>query len=1073
MKSFIACLFIVFLSGCQGSKKDFSGIETGFVSPPDSIRISVYWFWVSDNISREGVIKDLEAMKKAGIGRAFIAFIGLQETPYGPVKMFSEEWWDILHAALRTAGELDIEIGIFNSAGWSQSGGPWVKPEQSMRYLAASDTLLRGPQSRPVRLSTPGNGFRDVRVLAFRKPDGYGESVADRKPVVHTRPGLRNTEHLFDNDPRTYTEIPAAEETVIDIVCTGGYTARNLAIYPAERNMSFDVILEAETGGTFQPVKSFRVDRSNTALNVGFIPFAPVVESFPETTAKIFRLRIVNPSRGAAIAGIDLSGSMKVARYPEKTLAKMHPTPLPPWEEYQWERPGEMEREGLAVNEQDILDISGYLTAEGILDWPVPEGEWVVLRCGMLPTGVTNTPASPESIGPEVDKMSKEHAVQHFDSFLGEIYRRIQAEDRRTWRVAVMDSYEVGGQNWTDDFTDSFKERFHYDPTPYIPTMFGHVVGSRDRSERFLWDLRRFIADQVAYGYVGGFREASNHHGLRLWLENYGHWGFPAEFLQYGGQADEVAGEFWAEGDLGNIENRAASSAAHIYGKNIVYSESFTAAGNTFGRYPAMLKKRGDRFFTEGVNSTLLNTSIQQPDDRAPGVNALFGTEFNRLNTWFGDMDLFVDYLKRCNFMLQQGTYVADVAYFIGEDAPKMTGVQDPPLPRGYSFDYINAEVILTRLSVRDGYFVLLDGMRYRLLVLPPLETMTPGLLAKIEQLVKAGGAVLGPKPQRSPSLTNYGSADQEVRRLSTNLWGEIDREKTRINRYGAGLVMDGMTIQEALDELRIIPDMQLHESDSVLFIHRRMDNGDIYFLSNQSARKTCISPAFRTVGKIPELWNAIDGSIRELPDFIQNEARTTVPLELDGYESAFIVFRQPGRKKEKSGDGKNYPDPLQVITHSVPWTVTFDPASRGPEKPVVFNRLTDWSQFPDTSVAYYSGTATYQSVLYIPEIRLSGSRMELDLGEVVALAKVTLNGEYVGGVWTAPYCLDITDVVRPGENTLEIHVVNTWPNRLIGDQHLPASQRRTHTYINPYTADSSLHKAGLLGPVTVREIPE
>lgn len=1064
---FVAALAALLVGGCAPKTRfNFERVERSFRAVPDEVQTSIYWFWLSDNISKAGVVKDLQAMKSQGINRVFIANIGLQDVPYGRVKMFTDEWWEITHAALKTASDLDIEIGIFNSAGWSQSGGPWVKPSQSMRYLASSDTLLSGPLLFNAPLAVPAENFQDVRVLAFRSPGSPRHTLPDLRPSLHSTPRVQDIGSLMDNDLDTSAEIPVGLETVIDVAYDESFEVRSLTIYPAKRGMKFDVCLEVANDGVFEPIKKFQFDRSNTKLHVGFVPFAPVVESFESVKAKAFRIRIKNASPGSAIAEINLSGEAKVARHYEKTLAKMHPTPLPFWEQYQWPMQAEIERAELALSVSEVLDITDKLNEDGVLNWVVPEGEWVVLRTGMLPTGVMNDPASPESIGLEIDKMSELHAAQHFDEFLGEIQRRIPAKDRRTWKVAVMDSYEVGGQNWTDDFIDKFRRRFEYDPTPYIPAMFGYVVDSQDRSDRFLWDLRRFVADQLAYEYVGGFRRKSNQHGLSLWLENYGHWGFPGEFLQYGGQADEVAGEFWSEGELGDIENRAAASAAHIYGKNIVTSESFTAAGNPFGRYPAMFKQRGDRFFTEGINSTLLNTSIQQPDDRVPGVNATFGNEFNRHNTWFGEMDIFVDYLKRCNLMLQQGTYVADVAYFIGEDAPKMTGIQEPALPTGYSFDYINAEVILTRLSFKDGFFTLPDGMRYKLLVLPQLETITPELLSKIGELVKAGGTILGPRPSRSPSLRNFGSADGQVKKLAAEMWGGINGKEIYSNRHGLGLVMDGVTMQTALDKLGLLPDVALPAGDSTLYIHRQLADGDIYFLSNQRNLKIKAEPIFRTVGRIPELWNPIDGTVRKLPVYTVIGETTQIPIELDSLESAFIVFRElDSGRKPLDVSLSNFPSPLAIIPHSEPWSVSFDSLSRGAVGPVVFNELTDWSVHPDTSIAFYAGTAMYKSTLDLPA-HGRGHRLVLDLGSVVALAKVYVNGKYAGGVWTAPYSLDVTDLLHVGKNDLEIKVVNTWPNRLIGDQHLPEINRQTFTYINPYTVHSPLHRAGLLGPV-------
>lgn len=311
----------------------------------------------------------------------------------------------------------------------------------------------------------------------------------------------------------------------------------------------------------------------------------------------------------------------------------------------------------------------------------VPAGEWAILRTGMASTGVTNSPAAPEATGLEIDKMNREHVRTHFDAFIGKILERIPEADRRSFKVVVQDSYETGGQNFTDDFIARFEKCYGYDPVPFLPVFEGVVVGSAETSERFLWDVRRMVADAVSYEYVGGMREVCHEHGLTTWLENYGHWGFPGEFLQYGGQSDDVAGEFWSEGELGDIENRAASSCAHIYGKSRVYAESFTCAGAAFSRYPANMKQRCDRFFAEGINSTLLTLFISQLDDgRLPGVNAAYGNEFNRNNTWYPQLNTFIEYLRRCNFMLQQGLNIADVAYFVGEDAPKMTGAS--PIPR-------------------------------------------------------------------------------------------------------------------------------------------------------------------------------------------------------------------------------------------------------------------------------------------------------------------------------------------------------------------------------------------------------
>ncbi len=1077
---FSVCATLLLLPPCMAQKKEVNSVNTnttavtdlqkGFMAPPDSIQTSVYWYWISDNISKEGVIKDLQSMKKVGINRAFIGNIGLDETPYGKVKIFSDEWWNIIHAALKTATDLNIEIGIFNSPGWSQSGGPWVKPEQAMRYLTSSEIEVKGPKKLNTLLKQPADQFQDVRVIAFRAPEDYGKTIADMHPQISALPAVANVQNCIDGDTATELPIPSNVNFTLDFKTAQPFTARSVVFYPAHRAMKVEGEIQVEESGDYHTIKSFTIDRSNTELNVGFNRYAPAAVSIPATSSKNFRLVFTNVSPNSGLREVKISPSPMVENYAEKTLAKMFPTPFPYWKEYQWPQQPEVKNKNALINPSEVIDISKYVSG-GRLNWNVPAGKWIIMRTGMTPTQVTNSPASPEGRGLEVDKMNSGHVRQHFNAFLGEIIKRIPPEDRKTWKVTVEDSYETGGQNWTDSLIEKFKTNYGYDPLPYLPVMQGKVVGSEDQSDRFLWDLRRFVADKVAYEYVAGLREVSHEHGLHTWLENYGHWGFPGEFLQYGGQSDEVGGEFWSEGDLGNIENRAASSAAHIYGKTKVSAESFTAGGKAFARYPALMKQRGDRFFTEGINNTLLHVFIEQPyEDKFPGVNAGFGNEFNRHNTWFYDLDLFTSYLKRCNLMLQQGKYVADVAYFIGEDAPKMTGVRDPELPTGYSFDYINAEVIEKRLSVKDGKLMLPDGMSYRILVLPKLETMRPELLEKIKELVNNGAVVLGPKPSRSPSLQSYPKADAKVEKLAAGLWGNIDGKTVKVNKVGKGLVIDGMDMQEALNLIKVIPDFKIAATDSVLFIHRKLQNAEVYFISNQTGRTISINPEFRITGKSPECWNAINGSSRNLPAYVTNKESTTVPIKLEALESAFIVFQKNTAGSPAAGISNNFPEPSRTTVLNGSWQVTFDAKMRGPEKPVIFENLSDWTQRPEESIKYYSGTAIYSKTFQALQLE-KGQRIYLDLGNVVVMAKVKVNGIDVGGVWTAPYQVDITDAVKQGENKLEISVVNNWMNRIIGDLKLPENQRKTWVSLNPYNADSPLQPSGLMGPVVLKVV--
>lgn len=1043
---------------------NFKSIQNTFQSAPDSIQTSVYWYWLSGNVSKEGVIKDLEAMKKVGINRAFIGDIGLNDVPYGKIKFMSDEWWEIMHVALKTATRLNIKIGLFNGPGWSQAGGPWVKPEHAMRYLTSSQQMVKGPALFNQQLVKPNKNFQDVKLLAYPVPADFYSDMSAVKPKISSAQGIDSLGNLMDKNEATAIRFKRGQEFSIDFKTPALFTLRSLNLSILHRAVYFEGELQIKKGDTYTNVKHFIVDRRAPALNFGFLPWATSAVAIPEVTGTDFRIVITKISEDGGISELKLSSTPVVDGYMEKTLAKAWQTEDLIWDAYVW-GPQKKEPSDYVIDPAKVVDLSGKMTADGTLNWKVPAGNWIIERTGMTTTNTQNVPATPEATGLETDKMSKAHIATHFDAYVGQVLKRIPAADRKTLSVVVADSYETGSQNWTDSLLQEFKTKYHYDATPFIPVLQGKVVGDALRSDRFLWDLRRLIADDAAFKYVGGLTEVSHKHGLTTWLENYGYFGFPGEFLQYGGQADEIAGEFWLDGRLGTVENRAASSAAHIYGKTKVSAESWTSAGAAWRSHPASLKARGDRFFTDGINNTLLHVFIHQPEENPkPGISAWFGTEFNRGNTWFYEMDGFLSYVKRCNMMLQQGQYVADAAYFIGEDAPKLMGITDPQLPAGYSFDYINADIIKGRLTVKDGRLYLPNGINYGILVLPKINTMRPELLKKIKELVNSGAVILGPKPERSPSLENYPNADLEVKSIADELWGKRGAPTNSINKYGKGMVISGLTMQEALNTLNLIPDFKTDKNDGTLFIHRKLTDGSVYFVSNQKNESIDIQATFRTAGKKPELWDPVTGKVRLLPDFSQTKNTTTIPLRLAANESAFVVFRNDGTTDEPGKS--NYPVAESTLAVDQPWVVTFDAKLGGPLKPQLFNELKDWSKDSNDSIKYYSGTAVYKNSFSVKQVS-KGISYILDLGSAKNIAKIKLNGVEIGAAWTAPYQLDISKAIKPGKNTLEIKVVNNWVNRLLGDAALPAEKRQTSALFGP-DSRGGLESSGLLGPVKI-----
>jgi hypothetical protein len=889
-------LFLVAAAAARGAEPP-GDLEKGFRDPPEATKPWCYWYWISDNISKEGISRDLEAMARVGIGEALVGNIFLDDVPAGRIKVLSEEWWGFVEHAIREGARTGVNIGLFNCPGWSQSGGPWIGPERAMRFLVFSEVRVRGPARIETRVPAPRGAVTDVALIAFPAPQDDGDSLPARRARVTCSPATGDAAKLADGDREGAVTFPAGAGAgkstfTIEIELPEPLAARSLSLVPGDRPWSARCELQAEAafgGGGFRTVRAFRFDRSNMEVNVGPMPRGPVTVSFPSATARRFRVVLSELTGRGALAEVELSAAARLESYVEKGLGKMHPTPQPAWDTYLWPPAAEPESPRLAVDPAAAIDLTSRLGPDGTLSWDAPPGDWVILRTGMAPTGTRNAPASPEGQGLEVDKMNREALKVHFDAFIGKVLSRMPASERRAFRHVVADSYEMGSQNWTDGFARTFRERYRYDPIPWLPVLTGRIVGGAERSDRFLWDLRRLVADRVARDYVGGLRDLCRPHGLELWLENYGHWGFPGEFLQYGGQSDRIGGEFWVTGDLGSIECRAASSAANIYGKPVVSAEAFTG-GPPFQTAPWGMKARGDWAFCEGINHFVLHVYIGQPwEDRRPGVNAWFGTEFNRHNTWFDAGRSWIEYLRRSCFLLQQGIRVADVAYFIGEDAPKMTGPRRPALPPGRDFDDLNAEVILGGLRAEKGFLVLPHGTTYRALVLPDAPAMRPEVLRKVRDLVKAGATVLGSPPSRSPSLEDYPRCDEEVRRLAGEVWGDLAGAPSGERRFGEGRVIRGKSLADALEGP---PDFS--SGVRLLHAHRKAGGADIFFVSNQSPEAVATTGSFRTSGRAPELWRPETGRI-ERPAIYEEVAGTVrVPLLLAPSGSVFVVFREP-----------------------------------------------------------------------------------------------------------------------------------------------------------------------------------
>jgi len=560
---------------------------------------------------------------------------------------------------------------------------------------------------------------------------------------------------------------------------------------------------------------------------------------------------------------------------------------------------------GSAVDPKSIVDLTSSLQPDGsvpgnLLKAAAGKG-WTILRIGMTSTGTTIHPAMPESVGLECDKLSTAAVTANWNGALAHVAADSKASGATAIQTVLLDSWEAGTGNWTPAMLADFKRLRGYDPLPYLPALTGRVVGSSEVTERFLWDFRRTIADLVAVNHYGLMQTLAHQNGMKLQAEAVGI-GMPtvADELQCKSFTDVPMGEFWVgnQGLLGDAKETA--SAAHIYGKGVAAAESFTAVPEVAGwkNDPYSLKALGDRAFSMGINRYVFHRYASQPYlNRAPGVTmGPWGINFERTNTWWGPGKAWISYISRCEALLQKGLFAGDICYFYGEDTPRdLSGFHfDPAPPAGYDYDVCNADVLLNRMSVKNGRIVLPDGMSYRVLVLPSDAKMTPAVAQKVRDLVAAGATVVGPKPAASPSLSGYPASDSAVQRIGDTVWGKCDGKSVTENRYGKGRVICGRSLENVLADAGLDFDYQPKTPNTeILNIHRRLGDADWYFVSNQKYQPVDTVCTFRVAGKVAEFWWPDTGKIEDVPMSTGSRGHTSVPIHLEPAGSVFVVFRR------------------------------------------------------------------------------------------------------------------------------------------------------------------------------------
>jgi len=1072
-------------------------LEAGFRNPTRDSGISCHWWWLNNNVTKEAITRDLEEMADKGYRGALIESCGGGQVPAGPV-FGSPEWTDLFVHSCKEAKRLGLELSLTIQSGWNL-GGPKVSAEDAAQRLIWSKTEVDGPAQVKRKLARPSgvrDGFyRDVAVLAAPLR-GASRSTAKIDWTISassTQQKQYPPSHAADQDPSTFwvsengptvkqpqsITLELSESTdlsAVQVLGRQGYGPRDCEIQLSMDDENFQTVEKATLKNGEMYSAEFRERQAKFVRVLAFSAFDPnPVDDIARNVqiAEVFLPELMG-GMSRPIANLTLkSATREIGGSAPDCRFLLNTSPALPWE--------------LAVESGDIIDISDKMGKDGILRWSAPAGKWAILCFGHTYTGAHVSTSAVGWDGRVVDFLDPASLRKYWARNVAPLLYAIGPLAGSSLRYVCTGSWEAGGINWTPGFDEAFRQKRGYNPLPWLAVLTGYVVDSREASNAFLADFRKTIGDLVAEHYAL-LTELADKHGMGTLPESAGPHAGPFDGLKNFGRSEVVLGEFWARSPIHRVgsENRffvkQAASAAHTYGKRLVGAEAFTTIGTHWNVVPwSNMKPSFDHEFCDGLNFVFHHTFTCSPKEMGiPGQEYFAGTHFNPQITWWQETPAFIDYIRRCQYLAQRGDFVADVVHYYGDHVPNIgrRKADDPAgaLP-GFDYDLLSEELLLESLSVEDGRLRLPSGMAYRVLTLPDHRVLSLGALEKVDALVRAGATVLGPKPLRAVSLVGGAEGRARFGQLADGLWGEGESPESAkgVRKVGKGRIAWGMTAREFLLSDGVAPDVTFQEPSKhsdVEWIHYRIGDAEVYFLANLKSERKDFTAIFRTNGRLPELWNAVDGAMREAATFRFVDGRTQLPLKFDPYDSMFVVFRKSA--KEGRGDGPNHPEWKVLDSVAGPWEVRFDPDWGGPEKPVRFEELKSWIASNDPGIKHYSGKARYSTQFRINQKHIADGRpLAIELGKVedLGIARVTVNGKDLGVVWRPPFRVEIAEAVKPGTNRLEVEVVNSWRNRLLYDSKLPEDERLTHTNITMKDVGSRnwiLEESGLLGPVTL-----
>lgn len=1046
--------------------------ERAFASPSKVYYPETWFHLISGNVSKEGITADLEAISSADFSgiQLFHGHFSNDVWPQvtTPIACLSPSWEQTIGHAAAECRRLGLRFTMLDCPGWSMAGGPWIQPENAMRHLVWSKTVIEGGMDEAIHLPLPESvseewrDYKEVAVIAFPTPlgdtnvplqamavkgnrdffnlgwlNGKSDKALQLSPTTEDSPYWFEVE--FDKDVALRTlELPCIDSYGHSWCYEPGVSVKVEAIMPdgcLQEVLQSDLPQSNWQDGSPMSLACSEVSGCNKYR-------ISLVNKHPMRLGRIRMLSVARKNNWEAEAGWTLRSIERNNELPQQSDAAFIPM-------------------------KDIVDLTGKMDESGTLHWKFPKGNWTILRIGNVNTGMKNGPAPPEGTGWECDKLSAEASTIQFDNYIGKLSNGVL--NGGLLNGMLFDSWECRRQTWTPGMDKAFESRTSYSLRKWFPAIFGYVIDDHETTTRFLRDWRMTINDLLVRNFFGNMASLAKQRGLSMTYETAGGDVFPTDMMEYFKYADVPMCEFWqpfTDGYVGSLNFKPVkptASAARMYGKPRVAAEAFTSFSHTWDEHLYMLKEVANVNMIEGVSHLVFHTYTHNPQVGflQPGTSfggQGIGTPFLRGQTWWKHMPAFNSYFARCSYLLERGKPVSDVLWYVGDEMDHKPN-QHAPFPEGYKYDYCNPDVLLNRLTVdKEGFVMTPEGIRYRVIWIPENRRMLPETLERLYSLISDGATVIAGAPRGLATLRGGKDAQSRFDDAVRKIWGRSVDEGIR--KVGKGCVISGITLDEALTRLGIAPDVT---GGNAMWVHRQAEKADWYFVCAPKGGEFHGTLSFRSTGKV-EMWDPETGTVVSLTGSVK-DGRTSVELDLPYAGSCFVVFRNDADAYNSSKESIRE-KVVDNILLSGNWTLSF-PAGWGMPASLQTSELKAWKDLDvsDEGKAF-SGSVTYTTDFHLNHLEDDASYW-LNLGQVDMIAVVKLNGQTIRTLWAPPFAVDVTDAIREGENELEIEVTSSWYNRLVYDARQPEEKRKTWVRRWP-DGNSPLRSTGLQGAVSI-----